>query len=72
MTTFIVGYVLTSFISGYVHAGLYSSNGGMVLHLFFIFYFPLFCYPDYISEFGNCQFLCSLYQGHSGFLDLAR
>jgi hypothetical protein len=62
MTTFILCYALTSFNSGYVSAGLYSRNGGMVLHMSFIFLFPMFCYPDWISEFGSCQFLCSLYQ----------
>jgi hypothetical protein len=30
ITTFIVCYALTSFISGYVSAGIYSRNGGMV------------------------------------------
>lgn len=28
-------YALTSFISGYVSGGLYSRNGGMVLHFVF-------------------------------------
>jgi hypothetical protein len=34
ITTFIVCYALTSFISGYVSGGLYSRNGGMVLQNF--------------------------------------
>lgn len=36
ITTFIVCYALTSFISGYVSGGLYSRNGGMVLHNFLL------------------------------------
>lgn len=32
VTTFIVCYALTSFISGYVNGGMYSRSGGNFLH----------------------------------------
>ncbi|ONM33841.1 Transmembrane 9 superfamily member 1 [Zea mays] len=50
ITTFIVCYALTSFISGYVSGGLYSRNGGMVLHNFLLI----------LMFVCTIQFLCNL------------
>lgn len=44
VTTFIVCYALTSFVSGYVSGGMYSRHGGMV--------YPIVLYVLYIISYS--------------------
>lgn len=62
ITTFIVCYALTSFISGYVSGGLYSRNGGMILHVFFIqvLFHDYQCYFAPINRFLILKISCYL------------
>lgn len=74
ITTFIVCYALTSFISGYVSGGLYSRNGGMVLHMFCSYFLRRIslCYSAILRRFLSLRIAssCVLYL-NCGFFDSA-
>lgn len=69
VTTFIVCYAFTSFISGYVSGGMYSRNGGMHFLCLFMLLFNLLLRNSFELvriNFGESMSFISLLQANTG------
>lgn len=65
VTTFIVCYALTSFISGYVSGGMYSRNGGMTWSNLSLFFPPCLSWFFMVLPCFIRQKLDKVYDPHS-------